>query len=73
MGFEPGPAMGAILDVLLAEVIEDPSLNNLKYLKKRAEELNKMDSEELRAKAKEVIKEKRKADDKKIKSKFWVK
>lgn len=73
MGFEPGPKMGAILDVLLSEVIEDPELNDLKYLKNRAKELNKDDIKNLRQKAKEVIKEKRVEDDEKIKKEFWVK
>jgi len=73
MNFEPGPKMGAILDVLLSDVIEDPSLNTLKYLSKRAEELNKEDLKELREKAKEKIKDKREKDDKKIKKEHWVK
>lgn len=69
---EPGPKMGAILDVLLAEVIEDPKLNTKKYLLKRVEELDKMDLAELRLKAKEVIEEKRDEEDKDIKRKFKV-
>ena len=39
---EAGPKIGAILDVLLAEVIEDPVLNDKKTLLKRAIELNSM-------------------------------
>lgn len=73
MGFEPGPKMGAILDVLLSEVIEDPSLNTLEHLSQRAEELNKDDLKELRVKAKEKIKEKQNKDDTKIKKEFYVK
>ncbi len=73
MGFEPGPKMGAILDVLLAEVIEDPKLNTLTYLQKRAKELNKEDLKDLRKKAKEVIEKKREKEDKKIKKEFHVK
>ncbi len=70
---KPSPKVGAILDVLLAEVIEDPNLNNKKYLVKRSQELNKMDLSELRCRAKEAIKEKQEEDDKKIKGEFWVK
>lgn len=73
LGFKPGPKMGAILDVLLAEVIEDPKLNKRDYLAKRALELNKNDLNEIRKQAKEVIKQKRSKDDVKMKEEFWVK
>jgi len=70
---KPGPKIGAILDVLLAEVIEDPELNDQKHLTKRSKELNKMELEELRTKAKEAIEEKKEKDDQKMKSEFYVK
>ena len=73
MGVAPGPKMGALLDVLLSEVIEDPKLNNLKYLAKRAEELKKNNLEEFCAQAKEKIKIKRKQDDRKMKKEYYVK
>ena len=44
MGFRPGPKIGAILDALLAEVIEDASRNDLAYLKDRATELDRTGS-----------------------------
>jgi len=69
----PGPKMGAILDVLLAEVIEDAQKNNQKYLLPRAEKLNKEDLVKLRTMAKEKIEEKKEEDDKEIKEKHWVK
>ncbi len=69
---EPGPKMGAILDVLLAEVLENPELNEKEILVKRVKELDKLNLEELREKAKEVIEEKRSEDDKNIKKKFKV-
>jgi tRNA nucleotidyltransferase (CCA-adding enzyme) len=69
---EPGPKMGAILEVLLAEVLEDPALNKKDLLLKRAEELEKLDLKEIREKAKEVIEEKREAEDENIKRKFKV-
>jgi tRNA nucleotidyltransferase (CCA-adding enzyme) len=68
----PSPKIGTILDVLLAEVIEDPELNNKEFLSKRAVELNAMDAVALRAKAKEVIEEKREEEDKKMKRGFKV-
>lgn len=71
--FKPGPRMGAILDVLLSEVIEDPKLNELKYLEKRVKELDKFNIKELFSRAKEVIRKKREQDDSKMKEEFWVK
>jgi hypothetical protein len=73
LGFKPGPKMGAILDVLLAEVIEDPKLNKLEILAKRSQELNKLDLKELRRQAKDKIEDKREQDDKKMKNEFYVK
>ncbi len=70
---EPGPKIGAILDVLLSEAIESPKLNDKKYLEKRSSELNKMDLEELRKKAKGKIEEKKMEDDRELKKEFWVK
>ena len=70
---EPGPKIGAILDVLLSEVIDDQSLNNKEYLEKRSLELNKMDLKELREKAKEKIEEKKMEDDEEIKKEYYVK
>jgi hypothetical protein len=72
LGIAPGPKIGTILDVLLSDVLEDPELNNLVWLKKRIKELNKFDLAELRAKAKEVIAEKRNEDDKLIKKQYKV-
>ena len=69
----PGPKIGAILDVLLSEVIEDPNLNNAKHLSERSKELSKMELADLRHKAKEVIEEKRTEEDKELKKEFWVK
>lgn len=70
---KPGPKIGAILDVLLAEVIDDPKLNNKEKLLKRADELQNKDLTELEKKAEKKIKSKRAEDDKKTKGKYWVK
>ena len=67
-----GPKIGAILDVLLAEVIENPALNTPDALLKRAAELQASDLKTLRDLAKEKIEEKRAADDAQIKKKHWV-
>ncbi|MCK4554675.1 CCA tRNA nucleotidyltransferase [Candidatus Parcubacteria bacterium] len=70
---KPGVKIGAILDVLLSEVVEEPKLNNKKYLEKRSCELNALDLKELRAKAREKIDERKMEDDKELKKEFWVK
>ena len=69
---KPGPKMGALLDVLLGEVIEDADKNNKEYLLKRVLELDNYDLEELREKAKDLIEEKREEEDKNIKQQFKV-
>lgn len=69
----PGPKIGAILDVLLAEVIEDASQNKKASLLTRAKELDREDLDKLRKLAKVKIEEKKEEDDQEIKSKHWVK
>jgi len=70
---QPSPKVGAILDVLLAEVIEDPKKNNKKLLEKRVKELDKENLEELRQLAKGKIEEKKEEEDLKIREKYWIK
>jgi len=69
---QPGPKIGAILDVLLAEVLNDPKMNNRKYLEERAKEVNKIDLAVLRQQAKDRIKKEREAEDAVMKKEFWV-
>jgi tRNA nucleotidyltransferase (CCA-adding enzyme) len=66
----PSPKMGAVLDVLLSEVLEDPERNTKEYLLDRAEKLQDFNLEELRAQAKELIEEKREEEDKSLKRKY---
>lgn len=70
---EPSPKIGAILDVLLSEVIDNPLRNTPEYLENRSYELNKLNLEELRHEAKEKIQEKKSEDDKALKNDFYVK
>lgn len=70
---EPGPKIGAILDCLLAEVIEDPALNTKKHLESRSKILSEMPLDALRKQAKTAIEEKRSQEDEAIKKKHWVK
>lgn len=71
--FKPGPQIGAILNVLLAEVINEPKNNDLDYLSKRALELKDEDLKKLKILAQERIEEKRSEEDQKTKKKHWVK
>lgn len=73
LNIPPGPTIGAILDVLLSDVVEDPELNQKELLQKRVLELSKLPIEELRLKAKEIIEEKREVDDKQFRLKHKVK
>jgi putative nucleotidyltransferase with HDIG domain len=70
---QPGPKIGAILDVLLAEVINNPKLNNKDYLEEKSKELINLELSVIRAKAKELISEKQSADDQQIKKSYYVK
>lgn len=72
LSLAPGPKIGAILDVLLAEAIEDPSINTRETLLDRARTLGGHDLEHLRALAKERIEEKRQEEDAEIKKRHWV-
>lgn len=72
LNVSPGPKIGAILKVLLSEVIESPEKNTREYLEKRTVELNKLSEEDIK-KSEKVIKEKKEEEDLKDKKKFWVK
>jgi putative nucleotidyltransferase with HDIG domain len=47
LGEKPGPRIGAILNALLEEVLEDPKLNTAEYLETRAKELAALPDAEL--------------------------
>jgi hypothetical protein len=65
--------MGAILEILLAEVLDDPQKNTLEYLSQRALELQKEDLQQLRQIAKDKIKEEKQKEEQQTKGKYWVK
>ena len=69
---KPGPKIGALLDVLLSEVIEEPENNKAELLLVRASKLNDYNLEELRKQAKTVIEEKNIEEDRNIKKQFKV-
>jgi len=72
---KPGPEIGKILAVLLAEVLDEPKLNTKKYLEERIQALGKLSKKELdkltsQAKGRrDEIVEKR---DEMTKKKYWV-
>ncbi len=72
LAISPSPKIGALLDVLLSEVITDPKQNSKEILLKRAAELEKSDLATLRKLAKEKIAEKRTAEDEHTKKRHWV-
>ncbi|MBI2035794.1 MAG: CCA tRNA nucleotidyltransferase [Candidatus Liptonbacteria bacterium] len=72
----PGPKVGAILAVLLEEVIEDPKRNTVGYLAERTADLAKLSEKELAAlaeKAKETKEEFEAGVEEEIKKKHYVK
>jgi tRNA nucleotidyltransferase/poly(A) polymerase len=69
---EPGPKIGAIQEVLLAEVIKDPALNTRDYLMDRAKILMNEELDELRKKSQDTIVEKQLEEEKEIKRKYHV-
>lgn len=76
LGIPPGPKVGAILAVLLEEVIEDPSLNTKEYLEERTLNLGQLLEGrliELAEKAKAVKEEFESGEEDKIKRRHYVK
>lgn len=67
-----GPIIGMILNVLLAEILEDPSKNNPDYLKTQAQILATQDLKDLKFKAINLIEEKQREQDDIIRKKFFV-
>ncbi len=75
MGVPPGKIIGEVLNILLIDVINDPSLNKKETLKKKIEEMKVWREEEVREKAKEAKKEAEKMEvkrDEMTKKKYWV-
>lgn len=70
---KPSPKIGAILEVLLAEVIDEPNLNKKELLLKRADKLQSKNLKDLKQKAKQKIAVEKQEEDKEIKNKYWVK
>ncbi|MFZ1654782.1 MAG: HDIG domain-containing metalloprotein [Candidatus Moraniibacteriota bacterium] len=72
LGIAPGPKIGALLDCLLAEVIDDPARNVRERLLDRARQLMDNDLDVLRGLAQERIHEERESEDKTIRGRHHV-
>lgn len=68
----PSPQIGAILEVLLGEVIIDPQKNKFNHLLARSQKLMTMDLAKLRSLAKDLITDAQVKEDKNIKNKYKV-
>lgn len=68
----PSPKIGAILDVLLGEVLADPLKNERNLLLTRARSLQSDNLEDLRTQARSLIEEKREDDDADLQHRFKV-
>ncbi len=76
LNISPSPKIGAILSILLEEVIEDPKKNIKKYLEERTIELGKLENTKLQdfaKKAKGTKDEFESNEEKKIKKQYYVK
>ena len=70
-----GPTIGHILDILLAEVLDDPKRNEKQYLEEKIKELGKMSDENLRSLAQKSQREVEKVEiksDEMVKQRYWV-
>ena len=74
-GLLPGPKVGQIVNILLEDVLDDPSRNNREYLKERTRELSDLDDQELRALAEKAHERKDESEqgiEEEIKKKYGV-
>jgi hypothetical protein len=72
LGITPGPKIGAVLDCLLAEVIDDPTLNTEALLLDRARQLMDNNLDVLRSLAQERIHKERTVEDTAIRGRHHV-
>jgi poly(A) polymerase/tRNA nucleotidyltransferase (CCA-adding enzyme) len=73
---EPGPKIGALLSILLEEILDEPKLNTKKYLTTRIKELGKLSEKELSLlaeKAKKSAVAAQERIDSELKKKYFVK
>ncbi len=76
LDIEPGPRVGQVLDILLAEVLDDPDKNNEQFLKKKIRTIGERSEKEIEKearKARKSIKDVKMKKDEMLKEKYWVK
>ena len=76
LGITPGPKIGRIIEVLMQEVIDDPSGNTKENLELRVKNLGTLSGDELTKIAKEAESKVEMVEDQRvseIKAKYWVK
>lgn len=71
LGIEPGPKVGLILNTLLAEALDDPSINERDFLLRRARELDRSSAVDLQ-RALKRIEDAREAEERERMKKFYV-
>ncbi|MDD5626836.1 MAG: HD domain-containing protein [Patescibacteria group bacterium] len=71
LNIKPGPKIGLLVNALLAEVLDDPKLNEKKTLEKMVLGLAKLPDQELKAKF-AVISEEKKKEDLEIRGKHYL-
>ena len=76
LSIPPGPKIGRVIEVLMQEVIDDPSLNQKETLEARVAELGTLPDEELITIAQAAETKVEMTEDERvseIKAKYWVK
>jgi poly(A) polymerase/tRNA nucleotidyltransferase (CCA-adding enzyme) len=75
LNIQPGPKVGQVLDILLGQVLEDPTKNKKEILEKEIEKLKKLSDKDLEKLAQEARQEREKIEmkrDEMTKKKYWV-
>jgi len=75
LNIEPGPKIGAILDILLGNVLDDPQKNEKKFLMDEVKKLGNLDEQKLKALAEKARQERENVEnkeDKTTKERYWV-
>ena len=75
LSIKPSPKIGAILSILLEQVLDNPKKNSKEYLEKETKELSQLPQKELKSKqkiAQEKYKNLLEEDEKEIKKKYYV-
>ncbi len=75
MNTSPGPIVGEVLNILLLEVMDDPSKNRRDFLEGRVKEIGQWNVDEIKKEGKRAYKEVERVETKKdemTKKKYWV-